>query len=69
MCESKVFIRLGSEEKLLMDEVAHLRVNGDELIITNIYGKRMVLKCTEILYIDFMRHKVVIKGGKAEVDD
>lgn len=65
MCESKVYIRRGDNEELIMEDVAHIRLGEEGLVLTNIYGKRALVKDAEILYIDFMRHKVVLRTKAA----
>ncbi len=62
MCESKVFIREGDREELLMDEVAHMRVSGNSVILSDIMGRRRVVSNVKVLYIDFLRHKVVLQS-------
>lgn len=61
MCESKAYLRSPEGEKLVMDNIAHLRVldNGVELV--SIDGQKKVLQGVSIDEIDFIHHKLYLK--------
>ena len=61
MCESDVYIERDGREELVASEVAYLTFKGEKLILVDINGKRVELENTSIKYIDFIKHRVVLK--------
>jgi hypothetical protein len=41
MCLAKAFIRQDGEEKVVMDEIAHVTVNNGRLVFSTIFGQQV----------------------------
>jgi predicted RNA-binding protein len=63
MCESSVLIEKGSGRELLMEEVVHVTVDGDDIKLRGILGETQSAK-GRIKEIDLMKHTIVIEECK-----
>ncbi len=62
MCESNVYIIKNGNEELYAKDIVHLSIQGDKIVLVNIIGKRYELTKATIAYIDFLKHKIVLKS-------
>jgi predicted RNA-binding protein len=60
MCESNVYLVEGDEEVLLMEDVGWLEIDGATVLLKDIMGVEKTLQ-GRIVYIDFVRHHIVIE--------
>ncbi len=60
MCEASVYLVKGGREELVLEDVAILRPERDELYLQNLFGeeKRMKARIKEMNLID---HKIVLE--------
>ncbi len=61
MCESKVFLIRGGEERLVMEDVTRIEVEGDKLIVYGILGEKKEL-VGKVVLMDLVGHKIVVEG-------
>jgi predicted RNA-binding protein len=59
MCESNVFRIKNGEKKKLMDNAVLIKVKGDEITISGIFGESKKIK-GRISRIDSEKHEVII---------
>lgn len=60
MCESKVVLRKGNNEDIIMEEALKIAVKGDSIEIFGILGEKSVIK-GKIIEVDMQNHKVVVE--------
>jgi predicted RNA-binding protein len=60
MCESSVVLERGGNRELLMADVVHVEVNGEEIKLTAILGETKNVK-GRIKEINLMQHTIVIE--------
>ncbi len=63
MCESTAYVKKGTDEELLLKDVAAIRPEGRKLILRSILGERLEFDGT-IEEIDLMGHKILLKPRK-----
>ncbi|MCC6016067.1 MAG: CooT family nickel-binding protein [Desulfurococcaceae archaeon] len=61
MCESKVYVREGSELKLIAEDVMSMIPKENGYVLIDIAGRKYEVFDVVIEYIDFIQHKVVLK--------
>lgn len=61
MCESKVYLKENAEEKLIITDVVLLMPMKNGYVFTDISGKKHELEYVTIDYIDFIKHKIVLR--------
>jgi predicted RNA-binding protein len=63
MCESNAFVvdSAGGEE-LLMENVAYLRPDGDELLLRNLFGEEKSVRA-KIKEMDLTAHRILLEYG------
>ncbi len=59
MCESTVFLEENGAVKELMKDVSRIIINGEETILTDIVGQRMVLNSITLKEANLMSHGIV----------
>ena len=59
MCESSVFIEKEGNRELLMEEVVHVDIDGEEIKLTGILGETQETR-GRITEINLMKHIIVI---------
>lgn len=59
MCESKVILKKGGEEEVIMEEATALKYVGRKLVVVNLIGENVELDA-EIKEVDLMGHKVIL---------
>ena len=62
MCESTVYLRDGSDERVLMKDVAIVRPRGARLVITSVFGDRLEVEAS-VTELDLMAHRIVVEKG------
>ena len=60
MCESTVFLKEGTREKVLMREVATVLPQRGGLVLTSILGERLEIDAL-VREIDLMGHRIVVE--------
>ncbi len=60
MCESSVFLRRKSGDELVMEDVARVVPEGDEVRVMTLLGDETKVR-GEIIEIDLMSHRIVVK--------
>lgn len=60
MCESKVVLRKGEDEEIVMEEAIRIEVDKDSLKIFGILGEKKVIK-GKLILVDLQNHKVVVE--------
>ncbi|MHC1599259.1 MAG: CooT family nickel-binding protein [Candidatus Methanospirareceae archaeon] len=60
MCESSVFIEKEGNRELLMEDVVHVDIDGEEIKLTGILGETQEAK-GRIKEINLMKHTIVIE--------
>lgn len=59
MCESTVFIDENGAVKEVMRDVSRIVINGEETVLTDILGQRMVLDGVTLKEANLMSHGIV----------
>ena len=60
MCMASVWIKKDSGEKNLLEEVAVIRVSGENLVLSTLFGEEESVKA-KIKEIDFVNSKVLLE--------
>ncbi|RUM34642.1 MAG: RNA-binding protein [Archaeoglobus sp.] len=63
MCESKVFLKTGNGEKIVMEDVIRIEVEGNKLKLYSIFGDFKEIN-GRIVLMDMSSHRVVVEGGE-----
>ena len=61
MCLAKAYIGSDNEKKLLMEEVASLKVEDGKLLVTTLFGEQREIKA-DIKEIDFMASNITLEN-------
>jgi predicted RNA-binding protein len=61
MCESKVFLATPEGEKLVLEEVAAIRPEGDGYQLVTLFGEQAHVR-GRIKEIDLLQHRVVLEA-------
>ena len=64
MCESTVFLREGTGEKVLMREVASVRPRSGKLELVGVLGERLEVEAV-VAELDLMGHRIVLERAPA----
>jgi predicted RNA-binding protein len=59
MCESTVFLEENGKVKEVMKDVSRIVIHGDETILTDILGQRLVLNGIALKEANLMSHGIV----------
>ena len=59
MCESTVILRSHGGERVVMENVVHIEVSGEELNLTGILGERVSVKAG-FVELDLEKHVIVV---------
>lgn len=59
MCESTVFVEENGAVKEVMKDVSRIIINGDETVLTDILGQRMVINGIKLKEANLMSHGIV----------
>jgi len=62
MCESKIVLISDGKEKTMMEAAALVKINGGEVVCTDISGEEIVLKDVRIEEINFLRHELRLES-------
>ena len=60
MCETNAFILDGGVEVMLLESLARVEVNGDDITLTGVFGDREKVRA-RIREINFQRGRVVME--------
>lgn len=68
MCQAKVILQKGDESNLLMEDVIHLKADGNEVWLSTFFEPPISVKAS-IKEADFLKHTITLtsapeKGGK-----
>jgi predicted RNA-binding protein len=61
MCESHAYLVEGTDEKLIMEDVVNIKVEGNTVILTNIIGEEKTLDA-EVESISFLDHRILLRS-------
>ncbi|MCK4416828.1 MAG: CooT family nickel-binding protein [Candidatus Latescibacteria bacterium] len=61
MCVASAYLKQRDQEKLLMEEIALIRVEGESLYLKSIFGEEKSVPA-RIKEIDFVTSKIVLEG-------
>ena len=61
MCQAKVMLLQEDESKLLLDDVIHIKVDGDEVLLSTFFEPPISVHAT-IMEADFLKHTVTLKS-------
>ena len=60
MCQSNVYAVAGGREKLLVEEVAFVGVDGDRVTVKTLFGEPLSLT-GRVLEIDLIKNRIVLE--------
>lgn len=60
MCQSSIYAIDSGEQELLLEEVARVEIEGDEIILEPLFGERVSLTA-RIKEIDLMKHRILLE--------
>ncbi len=61
MCLSKVYVAKNGERELIMSEIASLKVEANELLLTTLLGEHKEISA-KIREIDFLTHCIILEN-------
>jgi predicted RNA-binding protein len=61
MCESHAYLVEGTDEKLIMEDVVNIKVEGNTITLTNIIGEEKTLDA-EVESISFLDHRILLRS-------
>lgn len=61
MCLSKVYVAKNGKQELIMSEIASLKVEANELLLTTLLGERKKISAN-IREIDFLTHSIILEN-------
>jgi len=61
MCESKVVLRKGEKEEVVMEDVVRIEIENEKIKMWGLLGDYEEIR-GKILLMDFRRHKIVVEG-------
>lgn len=64
MCESTVFLKDGSREKVLMKDVATVRPRDGKLLLVSVLGEQLEVEAV-VAELDLMGHRIVVESPPA----
>lgn len=59
MCELAVYLLENGEEKILMEDVASIRPEGEKLVLTDLLGQQEIVEA-KIKELKLLEHKVYL---------
>ena len=60
MCQSSIYAIDSGQEELLLEEVARVEIEGDEITMEPLFGQRVSLNA-RIKEIDLMKHRILLE--------
>jgi len=60
MCQVSMYMREDEQENLVKENITHLAVNEDEIVIKTLFEGGTSFKNTTVDYIDFSAGKIVL---------
>ncbi len=64
MCESTVYLKEGSGERVLMRDVAAVRPQAGRLVLTSVLGEQLEVEGF-VAELDLMGHRIVVERASA----
>jgi len=62
---AKAFIKQDGEDRVVMDEIAHMTVNNGRLVLSTIFGQQEQVEA-QVREIDFTRHVVILQRTRTD---
>ena len=59
MCMANVWVKKGTKEENLLEEVAFIKIKGEKLVLSTLLGEEKLVEA-KIEKIDFMNSKVLL---------
>ncbi len=63
MCESRVILKKGESEEIVMEDVVRVEVENGKIKMWGLLGEYGEVK-GRIVLMDFRGHKIVVEGGE-----
>jgi predicted RNA-binding protein len=60
MCDLKAYVKIHDEEKPLLESVNHIRVEGGEVTVRNLFGEEKKVR-GEVREVSLVKNRVVIE--------
>ncbi|MBI2503174.1 MAG: CooT family nickel-binding protein [Candidatus Latescibacteria bacterium] len=60
MCQSSVYAISGDREELILEEVASVEVEGDQVVMRPLFGEPLSLHA-RLVEVDLMKHRIVLE--------
>ena len=61
MCEPNAYLTRGGREEIVMENVGHLTLEGDQVVLETMLGDRKEIRGA-LREIDFLRNRIVIES-------
>lgn len=62
MCDLKAYIRKNEKEDLLLESVNHVRAEGGEVILKNLFGEEKRVR-GELREISLIKNRLIVEGA------
>ncbi len=66
MCESRVVMRMGGIEALVMEDTARISIDGKSMTCMDIIGQKKVVENARIAEIDLVGHRIILEECNAK---
>ncbi|WP_038056044.1 CooT family nickel-binding protein [Thermodesulfobacterium hydrogeniphilum] len=63
MCQAKIFIKVGDEEREYCKDIDEMELKEDKIILKSLFEEPKIVK-GKIKYINFLKAKVVIESDE-----
>ncbi len=60
MCQSDVYATESGQQELILEDVARVQIEGNEVTIEPLFGEQISL-CARIKEINLMKHRIVVE--------
>jgi len=68
MCMARAYLKQGVHKEILLEEVAFIRTEGEELLLKTLFGEEKSLRAT-IREIDFANSMILLEGEVIHGED
>ena len=66
MCLSKAYFEKNGDKELLLEEIASVKIEGNNLLFRTLFGEQKEVKAS-IRQIDFVTHSIFLESLKTKV--
>ena len=64
MCEARVYLEKGGKLEQIMENVVTVRPDGDQLILTDIFGEEKKIKGS-LKEVKLLDHQIILEEGQS----